>query len=89
MQRFPFTDFFNSALHVSGDSFAHPQEHFNCIYSFWYNAPTLLATGNMDEVERTSTSSVLPVGSIVPKAVRVYVYTVEVRNYRPTHVYLI
>ena len=32
---------FKSAQHVSGDKFAHPQEHFfDCIYSFWYDAPT-------------------------------------------------
>jgi hypothetical protein len=45
MQRFPFIDLSKSALHISGDNFARPQEHFNCIYSFWYNAPTLLPTG--------------------------------------------
>jgi hypothetical protein len=32
MQQFPFIDLFKSALHVSGDNFAHHQEHFNCIY---------------------------------------------------------
>jgi len=42
---FSFISLFKSALHVSGDKFAHPQEHFyDCIYSFWYNAPTLLLT---------------------------------------------
>ena len=25
---FPFINLFKSALHVSGDKFAHPQEHF-------------------------------------------------------------
>jgi hypothetical protein len=34
MQQFPFIDLFKSALHVSADVFAHPQEQFNCIYSF-------------------------------------------------------
>ena len=29
-----FTDSFKLALHVSGDSFAHLQENFDCIYSF-------------------------------------------------------
>jgi len=29
-----FIDYFQLALHVSGDSFAHLQEHFDCIYSF-------------------------------------------------------
>ena len=35
---------FKSALRVSGDKFAHPQEHYLTVYSFWYNAPTLLPT---------------------------------------------
>jgi hypothetical protein len=51
MQQFPFIDLFKSALRISGDNFAHPQQHFNCIYSFWYSAPTLLPTGDMVEVE--------------------------------------
>jgi hypothetical protein len=28
MQQITFIDLFKSALHVSGDKFAHPQEHF-------------------------------------------------------------
>ena len=41
-----FFNLLKSALHVSGDKFAHPQEHvFNCIYSFCYNASTLLLNG--------------------------------------------
>jgi hypothetical protein len=28
MQQIPFIDLFKSALHISGDKFAHPQEHF-------------------------------------------------------------
>ena len=33
-----------SALHVSGEKFAHPQEQFLIIYTvFWYNVPTLFA----------------------------------------------
>ena len=51
---FSFINLFNSALHVSGDKFAHPQEHFfDCIYSFWYNAPTLLPAGATVEMELT------------------------------------
>jgi hypothetical protein len=38
MQQFSFIDLFidvlKSALHVSGDIFAHLQEQFNCTYSF-------------------------------------------------------
>ena len=51
---FSFIKLFNSALHVSGDKFAHLQEHFfYCIYSFWYNTPTLLPTGATVEMERS------------------------------------
>ena len=28
-----FINLFNSALHVSGDKFAHPQEHFLSVYA--------------------------------------------------------
>ena len=43
---FSFINLFKSALYVLGDKFAHHQEHFfDCIYSFWYNAPTLLPIG--------------------------------------------
>jgi len=30
---FPFINLFNSALHVSGDKFAHPQEHVWTVYT--------------------------------------------------------
>jgi hypothetical protein len=30
---FSFINLFNSALHVSGDKFAHPQEHFLSVYT--------------------------------------------------------
>jgi len=33
MQRIPFIDLFKSALHVSGDKLAHPQEHFLTVYA--------------------------------------------------------
>ena len=42
---YSFINFFNSALHVSGDKFAHPQEYVLTIYSFWYKAQTLLPNG--------------------------------------------
>jgi hypothetical protein len=35
---------------------------FDCIYSFWYNAPTLLPSGAMVEMELRSISTVAPVG---------------------------
>ena len=51
-QPFRLLTLFKSSLHVSGDKFAHPQEHFfDSIYSFWYNAPTLLPTGATVEME--------------------------------------
>ena len=33
MQQIPFVDLFKSALHVSGDKLAHPQEHFLIVYT--------------------------------------------------------
>jgi hypothetical protein len=33
MQQIPFIDLFKSAVHVSGDKFAHPQEHFLTVYT--------------------------------------------------------
>ena len=39
-----FINLFKSALHVSGDKFAHPQEHFLTVYTA-FGAPTLLPTG--------------------------------------------
>jgi hypothetical protein len=50
-KNFDFIGPFKSALHVSGDNFAHPQEHFECIYSFWYDRPTLLPTGDTVQQE--------------------------------------
>jgi len=61
---FSFINLFNSVLHVSGDKFAHPQEHVLTIHSFWYNAPTLLPTGATVEMERPI-SNVGPVGNSV------------------------
>jgi len=34
MQLIPFTDLIKSALHVSGDKLAHPQEHFLTVYTY-------------------------------------------------------
>jgi len=45
----------------------------DCIYSFWYNAPTMLPIGATVEMELHSFSTLAPIGSIVPKAV----YTVK------------
>jgi hypothetical protein len=37
MQKFPFIDLFKSAVHVSGDVFAHPQEQI--VASRWLLTP--------------------------------------------------
>jgi len=54
MQQFsfidPFIDLFAWALYVSGDKLPRLQEHFLLYIRLWYNAPTLLATG--DKVEQ-------------------------------------
>jgi hypothetical protein len=52
MQQFRFTDLFNTALHVSGANYAHPQECIDCFYSFWYDTPTLLPIGDTVKVLR-------------------------------------
>ena len=51
-----FLDLFIStdALHVSGDSFAHHQDHKNYTYSFRYCQPLLLLAAIVDEMERIS-----------------------------------
>jgi len=36
-----------AALHVSSDTFAHHQEHLNCIYSLWYYTRESLPAGFM------------------------------------------
>jgi hypothetical protein len=33
MQQIPFIGLFKSALHVSGDKLAHPQQHFLTVYT--------------------------------------------------------
>jgi len=33
MQQIPFIDLFKSALHISNDKRAHPQEHFLAVYT--------------------------------------------------------
>ena len=38
-----------TALHVSGDIFAHHQEHLNCMYSFWYYSHVSLTADIEDE----------------------------------------
>jgi len=38
------------ALHVSSYTFAHHQEHLNCIYSLWCYTRELLPAGNNSRV---------------------------------------
>ena len=68
-QLFSLLNFLNSALNISGDKFAHLQEHFfYCTYSFWYNTLTLLPTGSTVEMELRGTGR-QQCQRIVPKAV--------------------
>jgi hypothetical protein len=62
MQQFSFIVLFKSALHVSGEVFAHLQEQFNCIYSFGtmhrpVQCTDLLLTGDTVEMELSSIST--------------------------------
>jgi hypothetical protein len=41
-----------TAAHILSDISARHQEHFNCIYSFWYYPRMLLPGSVMDELER-------------------------------------
>jgi hypothetical protein len=66
-----------SALHISGYNFAHPQEHFHCIYSFWYNAPT--PCHRSAALSGHCTESCIYSGS-APE---------DGRNFRPKHIELI
>ena len=60
MQQFSFNDLFidlfESTLHVSGDKFAHLQEHFWLYIQLWYNASILLPTS--DKVEMVTSDKV-------------------------------
>ena len=71
MQQFSFIDLFidlfKSALHVSGDKFAHLQEHYWLYIQLWYNTPILLPTGDKVFTGRQQYRC------IVPKAV----YTIK------------
>ena len=51
-QIFLFINIYISYIHVSGDKIRPSSgELFKCIYSFWYNAATLLPTGATVEME--------------------------------------
>jgi hypothetical protein len=65
VQQFRFIDPFKSALHVSGANYANPQEH--CIYSFWYDTPTLLPSRDIVKVDRVTGRQQSQ--CIIPKAV--------------------
>jgi len=88
-----FIDSFKLALHVSGDSFAHLQEHFDCIYSFLEQCTlSAVCCRPVTQIE-WSVQSVPPVGSrqqsqyIVPKSC-IYSQSApeDGRNCRPKHV---
>jgi len=48
-----FIDSFKLALHVSGDSFVHLEEHFDGIYSFLDNIPTVLSAAEFQKAVYT------------------------------------
>jgi hypothetical protein len=52
-----------SALHISGDVFAHLQEHLTVFTASDIVHRILLLAGVMDELERSSNSSMTPAGS--------------------------
>ena len=61
---------------------------FDCMYSFWFNAPTLMPNGATVEMEL---STVAPVGSSVGTLYQKAVHTVKSapedgQNFRPKHV---
>jgi len=62
-----FLDLFIStgALHVSGGSSAHHQEHKNCTYNFRYCQPILLLAAIVDEMELRSISSTVEASSSI------------------------
>ena len=90
--KFSFINFFKSALHISGDKFAHPQEHFLTIH---------IAFGTMDRHccrpvprLRWNISTVEPVGSSVGALYqKLYIQSKSApedgRFCRPKHVWLI
>ena len=71
--KFCFSNSFKLALHVSGDSFAHLQEHFDCIYTaFWNHVPTLPSAADRWMCHRSAADG--RTGILFQKAV----YTVKV-----------
>ena len=65
----------------------------DCVYSFCYNAPTMLPAGNPDELELTfhlvQLTSRQHRQCIIPQAVNTVCAPEEGRNYRPKHFELI
>jgi hypothetical protein len=57
MQKFPFIGLFNQLYMFRATNSPILRSTFDCIYSFWYNAPTLLPTGDTVEMELTQTPS--------------------------------
>jgi len=58
-----------AALHVSSDTFAHHQEHLNCIYGLWYYTRELLPVGFMVELELSHETGRQQLTCIIPEAV--------------------
>ena len=51
-----------AALQVSSDTYAHHQEHLNCIYSLWDYTRELLPAGFIGELELCFNSPMKPGG---------------------------
>jgi hypothetical protein len=64
---FHFINLFNSALHVSGDKFTHPQEQFSILYTAFGTVygHCCRPVHSTVEMEIRSISTVAPVGSSV------------------------
>ena len=60
---------FQSAQHVSGNFFAHPQERKTVFYSMWYNEPKLLPAGLVSASTFQATGR-QQLGRIIPHAVK-------------------
>jgi hypothetical protein len=60
---------FQSAQHVSGNFFAHPQERKTVFYSMWYNEPKLLPAGLVSASTFQATGR-QQLGCTIPHAVK-------------------
>ena len=69
MQQCKIIYYFLAALHVSSDTFAHHQEHLNCVYCLQYYTRELLSTGFMREFQLSHAICWQQLTCIIPEAV--------------------